>query len=372
MENEMIPNLKGLKICFIAGTLGMGGAEKQLYYILRSLVAQGANVSLISLSTGEHWEQPIKDLGVHYYFLKGKTSKPARIWAIRGLLNKLKPEIVQSQHFYTNLYAATGAWFCGAKSVGASRSELKVEIRLNGRFGMPSFRWPQYFVLNSMLSVSQAIELGKLKSHVFYLPNALDTEKFSQDIQYSSIEKKQLTILTIGRMTIEKRFDLFIELISNLHAKYGDRIKGQLIGDGKLSVELKELAAKRGLGERELEFVQKTDRPEDYLKQADFFVLTSEFEGTPNVVLEAMACGLPVVTTKVGNLQYFIKDGENAVFSDNETEELSEKMVALIEDKDRCIRLSSNAVKTVNEWFSIEQLGKNLSGIYLQIRSKKQ
>jgi glycosyltransferase involved in cell wall biosynthesis len=359
-------NIKGLKICFIAGTLGVGGAERQLYIILSTLKKLGASISLISLTNGEYWEQPIKDLGIDYNTLKGRGNKATRLLKIITLLIKIKPAIVQSQHFYTNLYAGIASKFCGAISIGSSRSELRVEIMLNGFFGPVCYKVPKYIIANSQKSVKQAIVLGKKASRVFYLTNALDLQKFSPGNKAKS-DKDNITLLAIGSLISLKRFDIFIDLVARLRLIYGERIKGQLIGNGVLGEQLRQLAINAGMQQDAFEFVSNTHAPETYMRDADFLIICSEYEGTPNVAIEAMASGLPVISTKVGNLPYFIKDGENGFFYDHSVEQLTEILTDLINNKEKAAVVSANARKTAEELFSTEALEKNLVLIYEQI-----
>jgi len=359
--------LKGLKICFIAGTLGVGGAERQLYLIIRTLKHLGSQVSLISLTGGEYWELPIKEIGVSYYSLNGKGSRIQRLLKIILLLRRLKPQIVQSQHFYTNLYVAVSAWFLNNISIGASRSDLEVDVKGNGVFGMVSVLWPRFFIVNSMKSFEQALAMGKSKSRLFYLPNALDTTKFNNKLKHSIRQNEPFTLISIGRLDSGKRFDKFIELIKKMKTSNSRRVKGILIGSGVLEHELKQFAIDSGLEANELEFIAHTSQPEYYLRNADIFVLTSEFEGTPNVVLEAMACGLPVITTKVGNLPYLIKDMENGFFFDGSVDNLLEVVLSLMDDKGILKKVSKNAIQKIEGYYSIRTLEINLVNIYTSI-----
>src|SRR4051812_16885829 len=74
--------LKGLRICFLAGTLGQGGAERQLYYILKCLTECGAEAHLLCLTKGEHWEAPISDLGIPVHYVGGPSSRFGRLLGI--------------------------------------------------------------------------------------------------------------------------------------------------------------------------------------------------------------------------------------------------------------------------------------------------
>src|SRR5262245_17804632 len=96
-------SLSRLKLCFLAGTLEQGGAERQLYYILEALCQAGANPRLLSLDQGGFWEPKLQELGVRVTWV-GAGSRWQRLLRIVKELRKDCPDILQSQHFYTNAY----------------------------------------------------------------------------------------------------------------------------------------------------------------------------------------------------------------------------------------------------------------------------
>src|SRR5688572_12394899 len=122
-----MPSLSSLKLCFLAGTLGNGGAERQLYYILQALCQKGANPRLLSLDQGGFWEPRIKDLGVHVTHV-GAGSYWQRLPRILKELWKDRPDIVQSQHFYTNAYVGVAARILQLSGIGAMRNDGTSEV----------------------------------------------------------------------------------------------------------------------------------------------------------------------------------------------------------------------------------------------------
>src|SRR5689334_13233971 len=96
-------DLSQLRICFLAGTLGQGGAERQLFYLLKTLREQGASLLLLSLTRGEFWEAAIAELGVEVRWVGQHNSRLARLGRIIREVRAFRPHVLQSQHFYTNL-----------------------------------------------------------------------------------------------------------------------------------------------------------------------------------------------------------------------------------------------------------------------------
>ena len=174
-------DLSKLNVCFLAGTLGQGGAERQLYYILKTLREQGATVRLLSLSQGEFWEEQIRALGIPITWVGQSNSKIVRLVRILAAIHHDPPDVFQSQHFYTNLYVAAAARLLRVPSVGAMRSNLEWDMQNVGRLAGLSLRLPKLVAANSLAAIDEAQALGAVRDQFHYLPNVVDTERFALD-----------------------------------------------------------------------------------------------------------------------------------------------------------------------------------------------
>src|SRR5262245_1131055 len=134
LQRDLMRSLSSLNLCFLAGTLGNGGAERQLYYILQALCQAGANPRLLSLDEGGFWEPRIRDLGVRVTYV-GAASRGQRLLRILKELRKDRPDILQSQHFFTNAYVGVAAWILQLSGIGAMRNDGTSEVRATGRIG---------------------------------------------------------------------------------------------------------------------------------------------------------------------------------------------------------------------------------------------
>lgn len=298
-------DLSKLKVCFLAGTLGQGGAERQLFYMLSALRAQGTDVRLLSLTRGEFWEPQIMKLGVPVTWVGERESKRCRLTRIVEELRRHRPAILQSQHFYTNIYVAAATRMLGLKGIGAIRNDGISEVRANGPlWGKLSLRLPSLLAANSRAGLRHANEMGVPASKLHFLPNVVDTEHF-KPVQRAQI--LPVTLVAAGRLVEQKRLDRFINLISALRRTDNLEVKGIIVGEGPARDELQRQAAALELSPETLEFRGAVTDVRAVYRQADIFVLTSDWEGTPNVTLEAMACGLPVVATMVGGVSDLIQ-----------------------------------------------------------------
>src|SRR5688572_4797693 len=118
----MNSNLSGLKPCFLAGTLTPGGAERQLFHILQALCQAGATPRLVSLDRGEFWEEKIKALGVPVTSVDGSASRLGRLLRVLKEVRNGRPDVLQSQHFFTNAYVGVAARLLPLRGIGPRRN----------------------------------------------------------------------------------------------------------------------------------------------------------------------------------------------------------------------------------------------------------
>lgn len=142
------------------------------------------------------------------------------------------------------------------------------------------------------------------------IPNGVDVELFRPRV--SATGDGPLQLLFVGRLTRQKGVDV---LIKSLHLiKEEVSIEAQMVGDGDKRSELEMLVKQLGLKDR-VTFLGWRTREEipTYYQRADIFVLPSRDEGMPNVVLEAMACGLPVIATRIAGNEELVREGETGL-----------------------------------------------------------
>lgn len=299
--------LSQLRVCFLAGTLGQGGAERQLFYLLKTLRSAGVAVRLLSLTRGEFWESPIAELGVEVRWVGQNSSRLARLKNIIREARAFGPDILQSQHFYTNLYATAAARLLGVREIGALRCDGLSEVAEHGRvLGSLSLRWPRLIAANSRAAIEYAVQAGRLASSLFFLPNVIDESQFDNFERFAQPGNGVLRLLTAGRLEQQKRVDRLIRLLADLRQQCSIPFRAIIAGDGPLRAQLEQQAAEANLSEV-VEFRGLVKDMKTLYGEADIFVLTSDWEGTPNVVLEAMASGLPALATKVGGLPEIIE-----------------------------------------------------------------
>src|SRR5882762_6796491 len=188
-------NLSKLKLCFLAGTLEHGGAERQLFYILRALCQAGATPRLLSLDQGEFWEKMIKALGVCVTWVGDHPSRLTRLFRVLKELRKNPPDVLQSQHFYANAYVSVAARLLQVSGIGAMRNDGRTEVRESGPLGgWLNLRLPKTIAANSRIAMQYAIAQGVPASRLYFLPNVVDTDWFKPA---GSLSKGPVTLIAV-------------------------------------------------------------------------------------------------------------------------------------------------------------------------------
>jgi glycosyltransferase involved in cell wall biosynthesis len=355
---------EGKEICFLAGTLGQGGAERQLFYMIKALLTHHARVRVLCLTSGEYWENRLCAAGVPVTYVGRRPSLTARTGAILRQLWLHRPDILHSQHFYTNAYAVAAGRILGIRHVGSIRSNFVTEI--NGELAWArraSVRLLDRIAVNSQAALRSAADFGVPNSKLRFLPNVIDTEEFCP---LNKPTHGDWNIISVGRLVPSKRFDRFIDTIAQVRAKTDACVKGVVVGSGPLELELKKRAKALGLNDGAIEFraAASADMAAIY-QRASLLLLTSDYEGTPNVVLEAMSCGVPVIAGAISGLTDLIQSGTTGVLvSPTDTNGYSDAVLRLMQSHEIREDIRRNARTYIQAHHSLSQLASDLEAVY--------
>ncbi len=359
-----------MRICFLAGTLGRGGAERQLVYMLQALKLEGIETRLLCLTSGEAMESDVKDLGVDIHWVGASGNKIERLRRIIKAVRDFKADIIQSAHFYTNIYAALAGKVLRVPSIGAIRSDLFSEIAADRIFGRWQVNLPNHLITNSDLALNRAVERG-LKSHCIDLVRNIVEMPVDRGNGIASASEN-VSVLFVGRFGPEKRPEMFVHLAERLLREY--KLSGltfKMVGDGPLRPAIEKLRDDLGLSDKELEFAGEQGDMASVYREADLLVLTSSYEGTPNVILEAMTHGLPVVATRVGGVPEIVSEDTGLVVDPSDFEGLAESTKSLVIDRVRREVLGKNGKVHVASHHSLAYLRERLPEIYARQFSAK-
>lgn len=196
------------------------------------------------------------------------------------------------------------------------------------------------------------------------VPNGVDVKHFVPASE-KRVQSARTLRLTLGasRVTDRKGIQYLIEAIDSLKSEYVFLLT--VIGEGNAKAHLERMVRDLGLESR-INFVGRIPREETlpYYQEADVFVLPSLNEGMSNAMLEALACGLPIITTRTGGAEELVREGENGfIVKHGDAQDLARAL--RIVAKDAILRESmGNASRSMAESMSWESVAKQYIELY--------
>jgi glycosyltransferase involved in cell wall biosynthesis len=354
------------RLLYLIGWLHTGGSERQLYYLLRTMDRERYRPAV---AVWDHREQDlhvpqIRALGVPLHSFPRTLSRIAKLKAFRRLVRQLSPEVIHSYSFYTNFAAHWGAWGRQVVAVGSVRNDFTSEKKNSGPLlGASSARWPVYQICNSY-SAAETIRRSRslfAPSQSCVVRNGLDLDQFQAFPPQS--ENPPVRLLGVGYLLPAKRWDRLLLAARELKRQDVNCLI-RIAGDGTLQESLEQTAQALEV-EDTVQFIGHRDDIPNLLAESAFLVHTADNEGSPNAVMEAMACGRPVVATDAGDIPSLVQDGQTGfVVRRDDTKTLVERMVRLITDCDLRRRMGEAARAKAKSEFGLNRLVEETLAAY--------
>ncbi|MFL5700617.1 MAG: glycosyltransferase family 4 protein [Ktedonobacteraceae bacterium] len=232
-----------------------------------------------------------------------------------------------------------------------------------------------FYHILSTRSYSYLISHGFRAKQIVHIPGGVDTEKFrpAQE-QRLNLAKPERTIICVARLDFPKGIDVLLHAWGRMmhdiyRAEWLADLKPRLhlVGDGIFRPQMERIAAELGIQDTVVFLGQRTDTIE-LLQQSWGFVLPSRWEGMPNALLEAMACGLPCIATRVSGSEDIISEGCNGLLV--EPEQPAEMALALrriIEDSELAQRLGKEGRRRVVSDYQLTKLAEQSLELYRRL-----
>ncbi len=234
------------------------------------------------------------------------------------------------------------------------------------RFLLPTALRCDRFIATNPTIRQELTAAGVSSEAIVELTNGVETESILPRSDYAL--HQPIRLLFVGRLHRQKGLDVLLAAFASLiqqHPRLNLRL--QVLGEGPLRESLMLLAFELGIASR-VEWVGQTEQVMDYLQQADIFVLPSRAEGISNALLEAMACGLPVIVSKIPGNADVVEHGRNGLlFSVDDQSSLASALTLLLTRADLRERLGRAARQTVESRFSIGFIADRLVALYREL-----
>ncbi|MEO8286216.1 MAG: glycosyltransferase [Chloroflexota bacterium] len=306
-----------IRIFFLVRSLGAGGAERQLVELVRALDKSRFAVTLATFYSGGALRRELDGLpGVTVLSLhkRGRWEVFPFIWRLWRAARRVKPHIIYSSMGISNELSLLVGRAVGAKVAWSLRTS-NVDFSRYSRLSLWSFRaaarlsrFPDLIVANSYAGKEYYLAHGYSGKRMIVIPNGVDTHTFRPDPEAGmrvrrewGVAAEELLVGLVGRLDPAKGHPIFLRAAALL-MKQGCRVRFVCVGDGpqKYSAELSALASKLGLESNLIWAGARSDMPAVY-NALDIACSSSDREGMPNAIAEAMSCGVPCVVTDVGD-----------------------------------------------------------------------
>ena len=335
----MSPAGEGRRLLFVINSLARGGAETQLLGVVRAAVADGYDVRIATLLPRNDFAEVVRELGVHVWSPPPELTTWNLPYLARlvGELRRWRPEVTVSFLFQATLFArAANVVVRPGLSISSVRNE-KLESRLRSVLFRATSASDDYIVTNSRSArrTLQGSRTVPRTSRVRVIYNGVDGEQIRSRVRRSRSRTRadlglpdDATVLVgVGRLSDQKDWASLLRALA-LDTEHDSHCL--LAGTGPHEEPLRQLAAELGLTER-VHLLGLRDDVADLLVAADAMVLSSLYEGTPNVVLEALALGVPVVATDVGACAELLTRPEDQVVPAGDLAALGRALAAVAE-----------------------------------------
>jgi glycosyltransferase involved in cell wall biosynthesis len=305
--------------------LDFGGAETQLVRIALKLRQRQWKVRIVSMLLPRAFEAELADAGIPVDTLamqRGIPSPLALLQFIR-IVRASRPDAVLSFMVHANLMARAARLFCRMpRLVCSARSVTEQSSHGTTRWRDLAYRISDPMcdltVQNSEAGRKRYVSVGASPSaKITVVPNGLDLQRFQPDAEARTRIRGELGVadgtflwLAVGRLEEEKDYPLMFNAFAKASRDRAARLV--VVGKGSLQPALGALAETLGIADR-VHFYGVTKNVSGLMAAADALVLSSAWEGLPNVLIEAAAMELPCVTTDVGGSAEVVLDGQTGI-----------------------------------------------------------
>ena len=339
-----------MKLTLFINRLYGGGAERVTCNLASYLVEQGHQVEILTMSATEKSYELDKKVSVHT--LLPLENRKNKIWNILIRFPRLwKYLLTRKNDVYvvmlpeTTLFLLAFRFLTKAKIIAAERADPAVRSTLMQKgllyYASKADGWV-FQTEDAMKWYGDSIRHCQAK----VIPNAINPIFIRPTYQ----GEKRKVIAGVGRLTDQKNFALLITAFSKIANDFPD-YSLTIYGQGENEKELKELATSLGITKR-VHFPGNIQNIAEEMEKNSLFVLSSNFEGMPNALMEAMALGLPCISTDcpVGGPRYLIENGVNGLLVPvNNVDRMAEAMGSILSDGELVDSLGHEAAQIIKK-----------------------
>lgn len=367
-----------LRIMYITDTLIPGGTESQLVDLILNLDRTHISPVVLCLygvraQRNPYFASILQSAGVPVYQLDmgwGALDKVLAVFKIAHFIKQHRPDLIQMENYHANLLTRLARLLAPAyKLIGTVRYTPTLKQLIYECLGA----WLcTAIVTNAPQLREQLIAFGISSKRLHYIPNSVDLERFGKAENPAIRDEYPFAehplYLTVGRISAEKNIHLIVAAFGLLKRqnRLPAHVRLMIVGhvqEEAMQVLIDEVVARDGLGEIVIQLPEVRDL-ERYYYGSDITILFSPAEGLPNVVLESLASGRPVIISKPANASRVINSSIGWVVETYDAVALSEVIYQTLCLSPESLEQISRACREVAREYSLEKLVSRYTDLY--------
>lgn len=352
------------RILFVSDAFGYGGAEKQLAFVAEGLLSRGHTVAICNLNSIKHDEggrvvdERIRVFVADITYKNAIKSNYDYVAFARNAAKIFKPDVIVG---FKQLASFCAAVVGKLESIPSVISERADPFRAYKGASVTT-RIKLWFINHAdggvfQTGLASTFYSAKIRENSAVIPNPIFINGEIPSIDYSHLPK---TIVSLGRIANkQKRLDVMLDAFEAFHRLHPEYIL-KIYGNGEDEELLKQWIQEKELAES-VKMMGVSKQPLTDMSREGIFLITSDFEGISNSLLEAMACGLPVVSTDhtPGGARLLINDGENGLLVPmGDSNAICKALCLYADDTSLAERCGRNAMKVLERFSPDNMLDK--------------
>jgi glycosyltransferase involved in cell wall biosynthesis len=350
----------------VVNGFGIGGGELKLLELLKKLDKSKFNLVIVSVGQGGPLEDEFKALGWPVYVLpKAFSFDITLVFKLAKILKKHKIDLMMSTLFYADIIGALATLLYKPKafvSWEVITGQLKAHQKI--MYKLLSSRFDIVTAVSNSIHPFIRKDRGQHKDKIRTVYYGVDLEKYSTD----EIKRNSQNIVfgSVARLVHQKGHTFLLEAIATVKSKYPNA-RWKFVGDGYKREELEQQADSLQIADV-VEFKGSQANVVEQLATFDVFVLPSLWEGFPNVLLEAMAAGLPVIATSVeGTVELVLEEQTGLLVPKEDSHALALSMDKLLSQPELISQYGTAGQKRVKDHFSLQKQIMEFEQLYEEL-----
>lgn len=358
------------KILHLISGLEIGGTETQLLRILPKL--QKYHQSRVCCVRGHGpigAELEKNGIKVYYLDLKNIIDFPALIRFYK-IVKDFSPDILVTYLIHADLYGRILGKLFRIKKIVSSKRGALLQWEWLAFFDRLTKRMVTHYLVQTEAAKKEWMERLKLPEKKFtVIPNGIEPKDFDITIDKETkineigVKLDNINIVCVSKLREGKGHSYLLKAFDDVYKQY-QKINLLIVGDGdQLDNLMKQTASYES--KKNIYFLKDRNDVKEILKISDIFVLPTEAEGMSNAILEAMASGLPIITTDISVNRELIKNNVNGVLiRTKNTQEIKKHLLAFLENTPLFKKFGENAKIEIARQFNLEKITRDVSSFF--------